>query len=756
MTSPRARALGAVAAATLIAGLAAIPVIADEGAPEGARAADDGTGALVADGEAVGILPPAAGGPAMLRMTTYADSTVITPLTPGGQPETPVEVGAQPPSSADGMTVLEAHGNSAADVEPTPDYCRDPDHGRPTQPAPGKVAVTVSTLDREGAPAGGSFTMMDYHCEPYEANGYITFGVTPGEGRTFYLPPGTYSLMGQITTLDASGTLPDQVTFGGDPEFEVVEGEPLDLVVDARDGEPLHLDIPQESVQSLVVLGWSRGIEGNPPLLESTVIYPQSTSLTEISVIPSEPVTDGTSEFFPWIRATEPWASATLLGRGGPLDLDPTLVNPLQATAFVTTVRPPTLRAAIEDVGAGEAVLLTDGPDLAEQIGVAEAAGAVAVLVRPAGEGLTHPSVAASIPVLALTADEGRDVADRLAGQRGSAPLRLSVDPYADYTYDLVASLPAVDPDPYPDLSEEDLTTVEQTFHTDGTSSLTLEARAPSSDPCTCLLTPIFDMVEPGSTRVDHVIDNGSRWQQTVIDDYRLQGRTGPQTYGPDTAPENHWFGGSIGAGLKTGFDISHNLAPATTANGQVKLRLGPTDGAGHDLSGSFSRSGSVTRDGEVVADTFTGSATLDAPQEPSSWRVELATTHSADLWTHSSTVTSVWEFTAGTNPGETPEALPVLDATTRFPVDASTTRTRPGTLSIQPWRPDGADPSATVAVELSRDGGATWSALRGTMVDGTWTGRPQAASGPVDVRLTVSDDTGSVLTRTIEDAWTD
>ncbi|WP_256840564.1 hypothetical protein [Ornithinimicrobium faecis] len=756
------RALGILtAAATLVTGLAAPSVTPqpnpDDSPPVFARSSVGGVEVVTEDGQVAGLVTSRAGGPGIVQTTQVGDATLLTPTDPTGVPTQTVHPGAEGDllwtDDGAGVTTLAPSAVASADIVETPDYCRDPANGNPTQPGPGKVAVTIDALDRGGGPAGGSFTMMDFHCEPYEANGYISFGLNPGEPRTFYVPPGTYSLLGYATTLDESGSLAQEVTFGGDPQFDVVAGEPLALTVDARDGEPLVVDTAQPSTPSIVVLGWERGIEGNPPLSQSTVIYPQSSSVSQISLIPSEPVTDGVFSFFPWLRNTEPWTSVRAVGGGEPADLQTRLLNPMDAPA-VEGMLP--VRVGLDGLVPGDAALLHDGPALVSQVAAAEAAGASVVLIGPAQEGLTEPRVTASLPLLTLPSGDAADLADRIERLGGVGRIHVTVDANPDYVYDLIDELPTVDADPFGTLTSGDLTTVHQTFHTDGNAAQAFETRGPST-PCRCLLTPIFDIIEPGSTRVDHVINNGSTWQQTVIHGAALQTKTPPTAYDGTTDPDRHWLAGALGSGAAAGTVPTDPRAPATTASGQLRLRLGPVDGAGHAASGPFQRAGTISRDGVVVAPTFAGTAQVDAPAGPAPWRIELVTTHAPILWNGSSRVESIWEFVAGASTDEIPTALPLVEAQTSFPVDAHSQRIARGMLEVTPWRVDGVPlRRADVQVELSWDDGASWSQERGHLTRGVWKALPTRGDGSVDVRITVRDGDGSMLTRTVEDAWVD
>ena len=772
MTPTHLRALATLSGVILLGGLAGPPVTAqpeDAGSPGGQAAVpatqngpelEDmaGLDVLVQDNELLGITARSAADSPVVRTVAHEGHLILNSTdeamsTSPTSDLTALSTGGQPIARTidDVTTLLAPAGLSTAEVT-TPDYCRDPAYANPTRPAPGKVPVTVAALDRDGDPARGNFTMMDFHCEPYEANGYIAFSVSAAEPHTFYLPAGTYSLIGEVTTLDDSGQHDEELTFGGYPEFTVA-AEPVTLTVDARDGEPLSVATPRPSNPVMVVLGWQRGIEGNAPLMSSTVVLPGATTLGKVSVIPSEPVTDGTFTFFPWLRSTEPMVSGTVLGGGRPLELGLRHLNPYDTAALTGQTR---LHLGLEGAAPGDAVLLTDGPHLQEQVNAAQAAAASAVIVAPAGPGLTDPTVASGLPLLTLSAEDAAEATKRLRGPRGWAPMFLETDAYPDYLYDLVDALPNVVSEPYADLGTDDLTKVVQHFQTDGLSVLMLESREPR-DPCRCLLTPFYDIVEAGSTRTDYVINNGSRWQQTVIDSFNLTARTPLQAYDGQTRPENRWLGGSVGSGLTSDTGPTEPRAPATTADGEMRLSMGSVDGAGHTVLGGVTRSGSVSRNGEVVTPDFTGFALFEPEEVPADWRIELNTAHAPQLWRTSTSVSSVWEFSAAPHTGPTAQALPLIDVSTSYPVDLHSQRVTDGQLVITPWRLDaGSARGSELTVEISRDGGSTWVPQDGQWADGSWTATPVLGSGPVDLRVNLTGADGSTLTRTVQHAWTD
>ncbi|WP_109472328.1 hypothetical protein [Ornithinimicrobium cavernae] len=772
MTSTRTRVLATLSGALLLAGLAGPSVGAppDQAAaqPDRVVAAGDeldeevGAEMLLEGGRPAGIGAGTAADSPVVRTVHHEGHLVLTStddatLTSVHTTDVTAAAGDSTPVArtvGEDTTLLAQPGPAATEVT-TPDYCRDPANANPTAPAPGKVPVTINAVDRRGGAAPGRFTLMDFHCEPYEANGYIAFSVSAAEGRTFYLPPGTYSMIGEVTTLDASRKHAEELTFGGDPEFTVTAGEPLTVTVDARDGEPLALATPRPSAQSSVVLGWQRGIEGNAPLMAATVVFPQGSTVAQVSVIPSGPVTDGVFSFYPWIRSTEPVVDATVLGTGEPLPLAVRHLNPLDAPAIEGQTR---LHVGLEGSRPGDTVLLTASRALGQEIAAAQEAGARAVLVAPAGEGLTNPVVWTSLPVLTLPSEDAARALERTRASGGSAPMLLRADPYPDYLYDVIDAFPTIVADPFPGLAEEDLTAVEQHFQTDGSSILMLEARAPQ-EPCRCLLAPVYDFIEPGSTRTDYVIDNGSAWEQTVVDSFTLTARSPITTYaGATTRATSHWFDGSVGSGLQGDTPATDFRAPATTAEDEVRLRLGATDGDGHALNGRFARTGSVTRDGVVLAPDFTGYGIFaaDGPG-PSDWRIELTTSHDEVLWRNSTSVTSVWEFSTTPHSGPTPTALPLTDVRVTYPVDEHSQRVPGAQLVITPWRLDQTDVAGTaVTAEISRNGGASWQRQPARAIDGSWTVTPVRGSGPVDLRLTVTGTDGSRLTRTVQDAWVD
>lgn len=618
----------------------------------------------------------------------------------------------------------------------------------PREPGPGKVPVTIKALDRRGQPSSAHFLLRAYHCRPWEGYGFISFSTGP-DGRTFYLPPSSYSLMGDITTLDASGRFPMEVTIGGDTQLDITEGR--DIVVDARDAVPLAADTPRESETALAVLGWTRGADDHR-LLSSLVLTPQYSSIERMSVIPAESITDGEFDFYPTFRQTAPLAQADVPGLGAlhpkllPWGLPATFSEHLRLTDDPTRCQ-------------GCAVLVHEDPaaGIAGPVQQAVAGGAEAVLVMPAEPGRVHGSAgSAGVPVLALPYVEGVALDEQL--RHGRVMVDIEVTPYPPYLYDLAMhetdELPA---DLVYEIEQDDVRRIEQRFHGDGTGGLMFETRFPTS-PCLCSLVPIFGFAPTGTTRVDYVSDDASVWQQELFRP-GLQLRDAGLPFSDEAPGVVDWMAGPLVPGLPRGLPVGHYRFPALTKDGSLVLRvpaLVDNDGHGGTLG---TTSGRLLRNGDIVEElTYAGYVTVPAGDDAATWRLEMEHSHSPQQWSTATSGSVAWTFRAGGESSPDPAPLPLIGARIELPLTLQgTTEPHRRMLTIEPWRLDGQPVEvADIDLALSTDGGSTWHPQRPLRTRDGFKLLPRLdGHGPVSLRLRIEDRGGSSLERTIHHAWT-
>lgn len=638
-----------------------------------------------------------------------------------------------------------ARSDSAAATQP----CTRSDN--PTQPGPDKAPVTITGLDRNGESVGGRFLLHAYHCRPWERYGYIEFGAG-ANGRTFYLPAGSYSLLGDITTRDRSGRFPNEVTIGGDLQIDIAPGDtaPRQIVVDARDAVPLDAETPRLSETGLAVVGWTRGADDHR-LATSLILSPQYSPITRLSVIPADPIRDGEFDFYPTLRQSAPLVRAKADGVPA---LRPKLLPGGLRADFDRRLRLVESDAACD----GCAVLVRErlSTGFAGQVREAIEAGAAAVIVMPWRSGTVYGSAGdGTVPVLAVPYAEGQALLDRLRSGRTS--VRVQVAPHPPYLYDLAMHESDVLPD---DLTYEfkanDLRRIEQRFHSDGGGGLLLETRYPL-EPCRCSLTPVFSQIATGTSRVDYVSDNGSVWQHQLFRP-GLTLRDEGQPYDAATPDVVDWLSGPLVPGLTRGLPVDHYRFPALRQADSLVFRVPQmTDGAGH--GGSLgTATGQLRRDGEVVTElTYGGYATVPAGDRPANWRLELEHEHPSTQWATATSGSMAWTFTAGGPAPSEPAALPLIDARIDLPLTLSGGPEKGSPrVTVRPWRLDGGSPRIErIQLELSTDDGATWTevVMRGD-ARAYRAALPRTLDGPVSLRLQIADRDGSTLVRTIHDAW--
>ncbi len=618
----------------------------------------------------------------------------------------------------------------------------------PNQPGPGKFPVTIRALDRRGAPSWGSFVLHDYRCRPWESYGYIQFGAPPDTGKTFYLPPAKYALLGDITTLDASGRFAQEITVGGLPEIDITGAR--EIVVDASDAVPIETTTRHESSPSTAVLGWTRGMPTNR-LVTAVVLTPQYDSLKTMSAIPSDSITDGEFDFYPTLRETAPLVTASVKQLP---DLHPKLLPGSASAAMESDLRLTDLAHPCR----GCAIVVQEDPESGIGGPVADAVsqGAGAVIVIPAQPGIVHASVDSPTgPVLALSYSEGRAVLKRADRH---TKVRVTVTPFSPYLYDLAlheqSRIPA-------DLSyaidDRDVHRVVQRFHGDGKQGTFYETRYPLS-PCRCSLQPILSQIQTGSERVDYVSDNGSVWQQQLFKP-GFTFRDAPHAYTRQSAATADWLDAPLTSGLAYAKDVSITdfRYPALVKDGTMTFNIPAVmDNAGHGGNGGFNE-GRLFRNGQFVQD-FTGFDTVPIGDMPTTWRLEIDHSHFVNSWASATASQVAWTFVTGDESSSQPAPLPMIDATIDVPVDLVGRPHGPAPeFTVHPWRLDGRSTNrVVVTMSFSTDGGLSWESAHVKRGHDGYTARPKLRGhGPVSMRLRVADHDGASVERTVHTLWT-
>lgn len=666
-----------------------------------------------------------------------------TGMAPSGGPD------GRSGSLADGVKRLEsavddlaAHEDDSAPASPT---CAL--NATPNEPGPGRVPITISAVDRDGDPVGGSFILHDPACRAWEFAGYIEF-LAPAQGKTFYLPPSTYNLMGRVNTLDASGRFVQEVTFGGDAQIDLTG--PLDVVVDARDAVPLEFETPRPSAPTLLTLGWTRG-NGEHSLASAQVLSQQYDSIERVSVIPTDQVREEEFAFYPSARTAAPIVEAAVVSPDGRA--------PLQAKLLTVGTAERDGQLPVEPYSSGcdgcvMVVTETPGSSPAKTIAKARHSGAAAVAVVPGAPGRFYAKVMDDFPVVALTHDEGTALVERL--DRGEQlHLDLTLTPFTPYLYDLAlheyGRIPADATFRFDAGNTHEVTAA---FGEGESELLAFESRYPVS-PCRCSLQVVLDRHLLGRERVDYVSTNKTLWSQQIqATQSPLRGRTTYRDYGaPDAPAREDWFTGIMAPAVPV-VSARDPQQPAQTADGELRFQLAArVDASGHPVFGGAT-TGRITRDGSLVEE-FAGIAQVPHSGGAALWEVALRTDVEADAWQDAAASSSVWTFTSDAEAGPRPRDLPLLDVLLRLEPNELGGGPGAQVAVITPWRADGRKPQLTaVTVEVSADEGRTWTELPASSAAGEHRVALPGDPGRHALRVQLVDQDGSSLEREVLGAW--
>ena len=297
--------------------------------------------------------------------------------------------------------------------------------------------LTVRLVDREGEPAAG-WVGFGLAGDPWPWAEYVD-----GE-RTLRMPRGTYQV---AATLDVSGEESDRSGVAVMVDPETVLDESAEVVLDARDARLLQTEAPQRTEDRQRKVDFS--------IVDSTGVeyrsaYAVPASYDDVYVSPTDPVSSGSFVLTTRWRKGEP-----MFGLGtadGRLSFE-TLPQPGSAlrtrSASVPTVYAGTGAPADYDGldAQGKLVVVhrSDAVSPEARAQAAAQAGATALVVVNDGVGGLFEYVGESpIPVASVHRDEGRKL---VLLARGGLRLKLDLDAYADYVYDLTRDYPDRVPD---------------------------------------------------------------------------------------------------------------------------------------------------------------------------------------------------------------------------------------------------------------------------------------------------------------------
>jgi subtilisin family serine protease len=627
---------------------------------------------------------------------------------------------------------------------------------------PVRHGLTVRLVDHNGQPSHNSYASLA------DLDTGNTWWLSSGD--TLRLPEGRYAIHGYVESR-RSGMEPEY-TIIVHPELALTED--TTVLLDGRYSQPVSASVADKpaldsgyhqvmTMSTIAGQGW--------PFTLSLLVYPG---------------------FNPVYLGTLPGTSSPTFAAGQLRQAqEPTVeLASLQPTPFdvwTTWWQPPTqalnhrsLRAVYGGAGlpedldkvrvAGSLVVLEVPGDLdwntvVARINRVAIEGGVAVMLRwvppPAsGRPTALPAVAVdgSDSQLALPTLNGYSVtAVRLVDQIKQAPSTVSLvgRPYPDSRYELTQGVQGQVSQPLRyEPARAELVPVDTTYHSNltgdyrevsataslyGTSFLGWGTeRVPAPGQRTEYFTPgTWGLYSTGSIGwIDYLAENGVQlvagqpatiaWNKAVA--------------GPATR--------TTGWGTRYGRTIT--LAPQMFSDSAGRPRQ-PTLGMTPPDLGSITLYYNGNWAGRVDQPDY---AAFDVPEEPATVGLDAQVTRQLPEWTLSTTVRAQWTFRS--QGGTEPPVLPLL--TVRFdPAVDPQNRAHPGQFTIPATviRQDGTPTVTDLAVEVSYDDGATWTAAPATRSGSGWNVQVNQPAGRyASLRASATDSDGNTVVQTIIRAY--
>jgi subtilisin family serine protease len=659
------------------------------------------------------------------------------------------------------------------------------------------VDVTVRALDRHGQPAFASLRVSQY--KDFNNGGYFpeVFFLSPEQTEwTLRLPDNVYNVVAAVATFDESGRFAEEVSVVGDPELEV--GPPArEVLLDARQANPLTVDTPRRSEPSAMLVTWARGSDTrNRFRIEAFQFFHTDGSLERVSVAPVPAVSSEPFHLLTSFETRMPALRAELRSPTGGLPVVVAGGPAVEGRHDLPVVDAGTARP--EDLAGkdleGALALVREAADRswADQVLAVTAAGGSAMLLQSDHPGVFWPDLrGAPITVLSLDRDEGDELRRRLA--HGPVTVRLHGTPATPYSYELTyAESGQIGTDLGYRAIHADLATVQVRLHRPGVG----QPGEPGTEPgtwsrqtwfaaCGCLTLPALDWAQPAAVRTEYATADAdlAMVKDLVTPDFGFFKRFRSPVrvvHQPQTWTTEEWLRAPLVPGLPN--STVEPLSASVRFETSLRFQVAPwRDSAGHwsgDPAG-LTTAARLYRLGEdqPIFDRPQLSGSVPVPSGPGEFRLEVDTDHDGSAVPLSTHTRTVWTFrsdAAGTF--ENPVMLPLVDVAVTDLVRGASgsagaldlTNTAPDnrtvTLKLLAGHQRGADaaPVESMAVSVSMDDGASWIPAvvsRSAGPDGTYSARYRhppvdQTSGYVSLRIEATDGDGNTMSQTIVRAY--
>ncbi|MFD2796576.1 S8 family serine peptidase [Promicromonospora vindobonensis] len=631
-----------------------------------------------------------------------------------------------------------------------------------------RYGLDITALDRSGEPATG---YVDFYRYGDQFVSTLPIDPTTGEVPTQRLLPGVYSATAFLDVEGSEGTGSTGVALVGDPQV-VVDDADQALVLDAREAVELTLDTPRDSdvAHRRFQFFNDSGIGGLYSTFGATYALPAD--VDSFYAAPTGAVDSAHFDFGVRWRAIEP-ALDVVARRPAPTAVDPVYQAGsarLDGRVELRSVAAGTGTAAdFEGLDAeGKAVLVTrdDAVPAEEREAAALAAGAALLVVvndRPGP--LVEYVTQGDLPVVSVTSAEGAKLLP--AAATGRLTLTGSAQEFPSYLYDVSKSWPGEIPT---DLAlaptKRQLATVESRYN-DTEERLAVDDRADCRDyqwpPC--LSVPALQAT--ATERTDYVSTyDDVTWYENVQHESTWEQRGIRQAYEPRSTTVRDWFapvtaprtGDGYWGPWQSGDWFAVNVAPSGGQNGITGgFPWGETP-----VTSRLYQGDTLVREniGQAVQTTV---PTADGPQE---YRFEIDTEAADDAHRYSTSTRTSWTFVADQAddavPGQqgTPLPLVQLDYSVDTALDGTVRAGSTVPFAVRPYTVPGAPRAGSMAgatLEVSYDGGATWSSVKLSKDDECWEARlriPARGADLVSLRTSARDDAGNAVTQEIVSAF--
>ncbi|KAB2348452.1 hypothetical protein [Actinomadura rudentiformis] len=609
-------------------------------------------------------------------------------------------------------------------------------------PPPAEHTLKAVFLDRDGRPAHafGSLWSLD---DPSFGLWWI------GPGDELGVPPGRYALVSTIQTA-VPGRPDPSYTQIMNPEIRV-DGD-VTLTLDARQGRRVEVAVERATAQDgAVVMEMSTKAPPGAGFVRnrSVMILPNRVPAYAATTAPSP-------GFLFALRATRLEPRIQLHKAGDqPFPVDVTYAYPSPEYLGTHTLD------AVNDSGTkGTLVILdrTEGDEeLAGRISAVASEGGAAVLVVGTTDKPPFFAEAPKIPVLYTYQPEGARL--RALAEAGRVRVTTRGIRYSPYQYSLFYPSAGRVPDrPAYRVADRDLGVARVHYRGPGGPAGVTAGSAAVWDGGEFSL--VGNEIPLPATRTEYFTASpGVRFRRVFTGEATPLGHIAARSFRPGEHVTETVFKGALGPSFATPPElIKGKIRPAwayrqgDTLDMAVPLFSGTGPGEYGLTDSGFIR---LYRDGHLVGEAEQPQASITAPVEEGSYRLDVEATAGRPEWQATTVVRVSWTFRSAHTKDATPLPLmavrytPTLDRLNQAPAGGFS-------IPVRVEHQAGSAPVTKLTVRASFDDGSHWRAVPLREVGGTWIARvPNPSEGHVSLQAIAKDANGNTVKQTILRAYT-